>query len=1084
MAAVAGGGIEPGRMRRERKVVTALFADLVGSTALTAALDPEDAMDVVGGAISAVVLVVEELGGTVKDLAGDGVLALFGAPVAHEDDPERAVRAGLRIVEAVAGAAAEHRLDVRVGIETGLVVLGPVGAGSRVEYGATGDAVNTAARLQAEAEPGTVLVSAATQRLVHDRFTWSAPRDLVLKGKDEPVTAVTALAAASDLPVLRTYDQPVVGRDEEVALLTDAVDAALAGTPGLVVVVGDGGLGKSRLLDEARTHGNAQRPFFNWLTLRCQSYEQTVPFAPLRRLLEGWLGVDASTPPEEVRAVAHAGFAELLAGGGATDAELEAGVGLVLGLPGVGATDADAPAFRVASAIEAVLARLLAHAPVVVAVEDVQWADRRTLELVDHLVDRVEELGVLLLVTGRPVAGHAIERWADLAASDLRPNSATLVLRPLDGASAEAHLASLVGASTLPIDLERSILATAEGNPYFVEELVRALVDAGALVPTAHGPVLDPAVAFEVPPTIERVVLERLDRLPDDLRRIVSAAAVVGRTFDLDLVGRLLASAGAPGDADGATPSVAVKELARLGLVEPAGEPAWRFTHAVVHDAALHGMLRKDVRDLHRRLATLLDAEPARATAGGRAVHWFEAGDPARALPLAVTAADEADAAGATDEAVAQLDLAVRAAEQSGAPGVALLLRLADAQRRASRLDDALATFGRAAEAARAAGDREALADAAVGFEDTLFATRRPREDDDPAVALLTAAAEALGDEVTGRRVQVLAALGRALAFSPGGRAEARAMAAGAVTLSRAVDDPCAAAYALSAWRTGELAPDRLELRLRHDAEAVTAADRAGDPELWIEAARARFVDLLMAGRRDEADEVLDELRRRITAAGQPFHLWYLAMWDVQAAILDGDLERAEAGAGAFRRQGRRLRYGDVDQVHAFQQLLVLREQGRAAEVLPAFERLASLAPGGSGRFPAMVAVTLAEMGDERAAAALRPLADDGYATLPDDQARGALLALLAEAVVRVGRSSDATTLAPLLAPWAGQVLVVGSGAACLGSADHYLGLLAAFVGDGERAGRHLAFAEDVHTRLRAPLLLARTRAARSSLVG
>jgi class 3 adenylate cyclase len=194
-ASVPSGVVDAPAIRRERKVVTALFADLVGSTALTESLDPEDAMEVLGEAISQIVLVVEDLGGTVKDLAGDGVLALFGAPVAHEDDVDRAIHAGLRIVELFGnGKSRVPRLDVRVGIETGLVVLGPVGAGSRVEYGATGDTVNTSARLQAAAEPGMVVVGPATRRLAQQRFSWGEGRALTLKGKAEPVQGWPVLA--------------------------------------------------------------------------------------------------------------------------------------------------------------------------------------------------------------------------------------------------------------------------------------------------------------------------------------------------------------------------------------------------------------------------------------------------------------------------------------------------------------------------------------------------------------------------------------------------------------------------------------------------------------------------------------------------------------------------------------------------------------------------------------------------------------------------------------------------------------------------------------------------------------------------
>jgi class 3 adenylate cyclase len=1045
-------------MRRERKVVAALFADLVGSTALTETLDPEDAMEVVGAAVAAMVLAVEELGGTVKDLAGDGVLALFGAPVAHEDDAERAIRAGLRIVEAV--RSADERLDVRVGIDTGLVVLGPVGAGSRVEYGATGDTVNVAARLQSAAEPGTVLVGDSTRGLTRDRFSWGPRRELTLKGKAEPVGASTALAPVTGVGPLRRYDRPLVGRAVELAVLTDAVDRALAGEPGVVVVEGEGGVGKSRLLDEARAHGDRRRDFFHWITLRCQSYDQTVPFGPVRRLLEGWLGIGRDTSRDDAARIAAEGFGDLFDDGGT---DVDAAVGLVLGLPGAAN---DESAFRVAGIVEVILRRLRRTAPVVVSVEDVQWADRATLELLDHLVDRADELGILLVLSGRPAPGHPLERWG-LAGT-------RLVVGPLTADDAEAHLESMVGRGTLPIDLERSILATAEGNPYFVEELVRAMIDAGALVATEHGPTFDETAAFEVPPTLERVVLERLDRLPDDLRAITSAAAVAGRVFDAEVVADVVAG-------DEPEVAVALKELTRLGLVEPIAE-RWRFSHAVIQDAAYRALLRKDRRALHARVAEALERRMDPPDLGELARHWFRAEEPGRAVAPALAAGEAARRTAAYDEAVAQLGIAVAAATDTDSLSAAMLLELADAQRRAGQLSEALRTFQDAAGWAATKGDAHASADAAVGYEDTFFATRRPRSPGDPTVPMLRSALSGLGDEVSGRRVRALAALGRALTYG-GERAEGRAVATEAIEVARATDDAGAAAYALLAWRVDALGPERLHDRLPLAEEAVAAADRAGDDELWIEAARARFVDLLASGARDEADALLVELRRRITAGGQPFHLWYLAMWEAQMAILDGDLDRADEQVEAFRRQGRRLRYADVDQVYVFQKLLLARERGGSGgeDVLALYERLAALDTSGTGRMPAMIAVVLAEVGDERAAAAFRALADDRFRQVPFDQARSAVLALLAEAAVLVGTAEDAGVLADLLAPWSGQAVVVGAGAACLGAADHYLGRLAQLRGDREAADRSFAAAAALHARLRAPLLLARTRAARTA---
>jgi class 3 adenylate cyclase len=301
-------------MREERKVVTALFADLVGSTSLAEALDPEEAKLIVGEAIARMVRAVEEFGGTVKDLAGDGMLALFGAPVSHEDDPERAIRTGLRIVHDVGDYGAEvarawgvPELTVRVGLNTGPVVLGPVGAGQRVEYAAYGDTVNTSARLQAAAGPGTVLVGTATHRLVEPLFDWTEPQSLRLKGKADVVVAygvraaLTALGKPRGIPGVQAH---LVGRERELGIGREAVDGILAGRGGILFISGEAGIGKSRLLVELRTlfrqaAAATGRPL--WLEGRCVSYGEALPYWPFRDLLREWLGAGAQEPELRVR---------------------------------------------------------------------------------------------------------------------------------------------------------------------------------------------------------------------------------------------------------------------------------------------------------------------------------------------------------------------------------------------------------------------------------------------------------------------------------------------------------------------------------------------------------------------------------------------------------------------------------------------------------------------------------------------------------------------------------------------------------------------------------------------------------------
>src|SRR5262245_33317083 len=298
----------------ERRVVTAVFADLVGSTALAERLDPEELKLVVGDAIARIIAAVESFGGTIKDLAGDGVLALFGAPVAHEDDPERAVHAALRVRLEIDEYAREvergwgvEGFGVRVGVHTGLVVVGEIGSGGRVEYAALGDAVNVAARLQAAAEPGTVLVGDATQRLIAPLFEWGEPRDLDLKGKARPVTAYAVAGMGTMTVVPRGLDgvqAALVERTRELDRGDGMLEAVASGTGGILVITGEPGIGKSRLLGELRTRFESIEPARGapvWLEGRCVSYGEAMPYWPYRDLLRSWLGVHADEPELRVR---------------------------------------------------------------------------------------------------------------------------------------------------------------------------------------------------------------------------------------------------------------------------------------------------------------------------------------------------------------------------------------------------------------------------------------------------------------------------------------------------------------------------------------------------------------------------------------------------------------------------------------------------------------------------------------------------------------------------------------------------------------------------------------------------------------
>jgi ABC-type oligopeptide transport system substrate-binding subunit/class 3 adenylate cyclase len=655
-------------MREERRVVTAMFADLVGSTALAERLDPEDAKVIVNDAVARAIAAVEAFGGTVKDLAGDGVLSLFGAPIAHEDDPERAVRAALRVTEEISEYAGEVErafgvsgFGVRVGVDSGPVVVGSIGAGSRVEYGALGDAVNTAARLQGLAEPGTVLVSEETYRRVAPVFAWSSPAELDLKGKAEPVTAYTvegAIAAPGHARELDAAQVRLVGRERELATATEAVDAALAGSGGILFFTGEPGIGKTRLIAELRRNvegveapQGARAPL--WIEGRCVSYGESMTYWPFRDLLRSWLGVMADEPELRVRVALQRSLDALF---GARVLEVYPYLGAMLGIAlepeaqaRLGELSPEALQYRTFAVVRELLTRLAADGPVVVVLEDLHWADATSLQLLERLLPDTETSALLLVMSMRPERDHPSWRVKEGAARELPHRTRELALEALSGDAGRELLLALVGEGTLPPEMERRILEPAEGNPFFLEELVRSLVDAGALVPEGEGWRFDHAVEVEVPPTVEKVILARIDRLQPDAHAALMAASVLGRQFGLPLL-----DAVADGDV-----GEALLELQRLDLVRESRrwpEPEFRFKHALIQEAAYRTLVSDQRTRLHRKAAEWLEQAYAGRedeVAGLLAHHWLAAEDEDKAVLYLTRAGDRARQEYALDDAIA-----------------------------------------------------------------------------------------------------------------------------------------------------------------------------------------------------------------------------------------------------------------------------------------------------------------------------------------------------------------------------------------------------------------------------------------------
>src|SRR5712692_5386230 len=548
-------GAPPSPIREERKVVTAVFADLAGSTSLAERLDPEEVKLIVGEAVARIVHTVEEFGGTVKDLAGDGVLALFGAPVAHEDDAERALRAALKIAQEIEGYGDEvahgwgvDGFGVRVGVATGPVVLGQIGAGERIEYAAFGDTVNTAARLQSAAPPGSVLAGAATHQMAEPLFEWNGPQELTLKGKADPVVAyrvMRPLPVSGKVRGLPGVQVTLVGRDEEIGIGRSAVQDLLAGRGGILLVTGEAGIGKSRLLAEFRSAfegsppGEGQAPP-NWLEGRCVSYGESLPYWPFRDLLRDWLGAGADEPELRVRVALRRHVDRLFP---ERAAEIYPYLGAMLGL----ALEPDAAArltelspealqYRTFEVLGRLFERLAEDGPVAVVLDDLHWADATSVQLTERLLGITEQAAVLLMIAQRPEPDHPSWSVKEVAARQFPHRTREIGLEALSGEADRTLLSALVGPGTLPPELEGRILADAEGNHFYLEELIGSLIDAGALVREGERWRFDHEVEVDIPETIEKVILARIDRLTPECHRVLTAASVLGRRFGLPLL--------------------------------------------------------------------------------------------------------------------------------------------------------------------------------------------------------------------------------------------------------------------------------------------------------------------------------------------------------------------------------------------------------------------------------------------------------------------------------------------------------------------------------------------------------------------
>jgi class 3 adenylate cyclase/tetratricopeptide (TPR) repeat protein len=716
----ASGLASPSAAEGERKLVTVLFVDVSGFTSLSEQLDPEDVHRLMNRAFELMLTAVHRYEGTVNQFLGDGIMALFGAPIAHEDHAQRAVHAALGIRRALDGYQEELQrqrgiaFQVRQGLNTGLVVVGSIGTNLRTDYTAVGDTTNTAARLQQAAERGRIIVSESTHRLVEGYFHTRPLGALTLKGKAEPVGAWEVISARQARTRLEVEAErgltPYVGREAELRTLGELFEKARAGVGQTVFLVGEAGMGKSRLLHEFRRRLGGEA---TWLEGHCLSYGGSIAFHPVVDLLKRTFRIDEGDGEDTIarkieRSVLRLGedlrglvpyFRYLLS--------------IDPGDPAVAALDPRQRRAEIHDALRRLLVRASEVRPQVMVYEDVHWIDPASEGSLLFSADSVPTSRILLILTYRPGYQHPLGE---------RTYHTRIALTALPAEASAEMTRGVLAIARLPEGLSALVQGKAEGNPFFVEEVIKTLQEMGALRQTGEGWTLSRRLDdVVIPDTIQDVIMARIDRLEEAPKKTLQLASVIGREFTRRLLDRIAELRDRTEDF--------LRELKAIELIYEKAlfpELAYMFKHALTHEVAYNSLLLQRRRELHRLIGHAIEelyADRLPEHYEILAHHFSKAEDWARAVDYLVRAAEKAGRAFAVREAVALYGQALEAAAHPSAQ-VPRERRLALHRAKAAQhfvlgeFDQALTEGQHALALAREGGDREAEASAlaAIGF--------------------------------------------------------------------------------------------------------------------------------------------------------------------------------------------------------------------------------------------------------------------------------------------------------------------------------------------------------------------------------
>ncbi len=871
-----------------RKIVTVVFSDVTGSTAMGESLDPESLRSMMTRYFDRMRAVLERHGGTVEKFIGDAVMAVFGIPHVHEDDALRAVRAAAEMSEALAELNKELERDhgvtiaTRTGVNTGEVVAGTGG-----QTIATGDAVNVAARLEQAARPGEILIGEDTLRLVRDAVDAERIEPLELKGKSEPVVAfrlghVTAGVAGHT----RRMDSPMIGRDREAALLRQAFDRAISDSAcQMFTILGPPGVGKSRLVEEfAGSIGSG-----TVLRGRCLPYGEGITYFPILEMVKEAAGLADFDAPE----VVETKICSVLEGD-ENQAVVCQRVAQLMGVSEI------ASAEETFWAIRRMFEAIAREGPLVLLFDDIHWGEATFLDLVEHVADWSRDVPILLVCMARPELLDTRPSW-----SGGKMNASTIFLESLSDAECEALIGNLLGSEELSGPVRDRISSAAEGNPLFVEEMLSVLVDDGRLIREdgrwlPAGDLAD----VTVPPTITALLAARLDQLGPDERAVLEAASVVGKEFFLGVVRELLPQGARPG-VPALLMSLVRKEFIRPDRSTLPGEDMFRFRHLLIRDATYEALPKATRADLHERTAGWIEGVAGERIAEQQEILGYHLERAHGYLLELGTPGDRSR------------DLAARASEH-----------LATAGRRAADRGDLSAASGLFLRAARlrAPDDRSRVALLLRAARHLLDLGEYETED----IVLTEAEAGIRGDRGLEAQIEMERVLLRE-STEPGGQSFVEAAERAIPVLEETGDDSALArAWFIASWRGGAMGDfDRGEDAIRRSLDhARRANDRAaeraayaglanvvwGPMPVWdgfarldelaamagedrfvncnVESARAAF--LAMSGAHTEARETWRRAHATASDLGLPDLLGFIAQEGWLLESIAGEHEEAE----------------------------------------------------------------------------------------------------------------------------------------------------------------------------------------------